>query len=385
MSMQYHTPRRSSVDTMDIVEAFTDAAMQMASPSKRPSQSKEPVATKKVKGVRTATFFTHGQDNIYTGGLTFRPNKRYSKSQYDKKNCTHGTVGDKDYLQIGSQIAQTTIRALAAKSDYNYWWSMKSQIPQRRVNVTNNDIHIAGAYQKKFEVVWQKAETMIVNKNLHIVTLDLYDLICKVTCASPNKNAFITVNGVKYPWNHPLSLIQESAARSGQRSVAAGITDPWKNISNIQDIEYTIDKAYKLREIWGIAKHTKITLTPGDTYRHVQFHRKNFVFDEQKLIDQGLGEENAELSLIKEGYIKGVSTMLLVRARGGVVHNNDGTPTIDGANLDTVTVYTNYVREVMPFMDYFTFDMGGNWTGEGGPRSDYKQTQEEDPKTVPGE
>lgn len=325
--------------------------------------------------VRTVTIKTPASNNLYKGGFTYLPNKEPRSCKYDKVNCSHGTLHFKDYTPISSLVAKTGMQWVS-RSTWQDFFNIGSTFNQRRP--VNGSAVTAGLSQFRtdrynVEVVWQKMIHTVSNRNKHGVTVEFYDLIAKAD--TMGDDTMSTTFGL-FPENHPWGVLQQDVNQQGKLGTNTS-TFFAKSLSGIDDIEMLPSKAYSFRQQWGICNKTVVDLGPGDQYTHTTFHKKHFIIDNNKANVRGW-DGGAGFTTIK-----GVTTGTMVRAYGRVGHNAT-TSTIDGTYLDTVTKYQVYLRECMPYMDYFTFDASADWNGEGGLRTTVSVMEENNPTDTAG-
>lgn len=287
-----------------------------------------------------------------TDYFNYRANPSPRLSEFDRFNCSHGTLSDKDYERQASNPTKMEMFVLGdGKNTWQYYRGFNDKLKARRQLVTaaNTDAAMSLDFKKHGCLVWQRAEMHIANKNPHPVHMEMFDLLCIEDV--PFVSEVVTPFGT-YPGNHPLSIMTLEQTREGARIGSATGSQ-----ENINDLEYQPERSLRLQKIWKIVNRKKFTLTPGDELNHTVFHKKNFY------IDQDL--YNVEKEMILGGYIKNVSTCTLFCARGRLGHLSDDQPTWQGVELDTAVKYKSYVREHMPYMDYFAQEYSESfWPGE---------------------
>lgn len=339
-----------------------------------------------INGVRTVNVNTVASDNIYHGKYTYKPNKQIQGGKYDRTNCSHGTFHDKDYIRIQSNIAQTGLFVTCQQSNVGKLIRFSQQFLKRRnVDLISSNQAVQGMSKdnqdrRNVAVIWQKCELTIANRNKHACRVELFDLIAKQDIN--NTGTISTSTGV-LPANNPIGLMQEDLGQSGTKNSENLATSGYTSIATVQDLDFHPERCPTLRAVWGIANKTYIDLSPGDSYTHTTFHRKNTVVDFEKWINRFDSVSNSTTI-----GMRGVTTCVLVRATGRVVHVSSGAgledPTFDGVHLDTIAKYTTYCREYKPFQDYFQFDSTNQWSREGEARTFVSAMEEDNPTDTVG-
>jgi len=200
--------------------------------------------------------------------------------------------------------------------------------------------------------VWQRAEQVVANRNVHPVHIEIYDLIAITDMVY--QSTVVTPYGT-YPGNHPLALLTLEQALEGDNVGSATGSQ-----ININDLEFQPERSFRLQQHWKIVNRKRCVLTPGDELHHITFHKKNFIVDEKKY--------TIDLEMLNGGYVKNVSTCTLYRVRGRLGHLSDEQPTWQGVELDTAVKYKHYIREHVPFKDYFAQEYSESfWPGEATP------------------
>jgi len=343
------------------------------------------VVKRVVNGVPQRRINSRGGAGLFFGKFTYKPGFGANESKYDKTCCAEGTISDKDYIQKQSLLAHQCIFTMGdAKSDFNYMNGIRSKMIQRHgesgVTQVPLQAYSSGAVNKKFRMIWQKCEHSISNRNKHACVVEIYDLIAKEDMSCLPVVSVPTL-GNFYP-NHPIALMNYEALTEG--TVGYSQATRFATQENVYDMDFKVERCQRLRALWGICNKTMVVLQPGEQYTHTTFHRKNFVFNKDKYA-QDLNMETASFN----GYIKGVSTMSLVCAKGRVGHittaPNINDPTFDGVNLDYVGKYSTKIREELPYADKFSFEYGpSQWSGEGGARTILGVMEENQPTDTTG-
>lgn len=382
----YNTPPRSnrrgsqssfrSVSTLGAVNLLTN--LYGAIPKSSSAQT--------INGVRTVAINTPATDNQYRGKFTYKPNRPIQGGKYDKTNCSHGSFHDKDYIRIESKVAQAGLFVIAQQSTVGKLIRFSQQFLKRRnVDLISRPQEVQGMSKDNLDkrnvaVIWQKCEFTVANRNKHACRVEIYDLIAKQDIN--NTGTISTSTGV-LPATNPIALLQEDLSQSGTKNSENLATSGYTSIATVQDLDLHPERCPSFRAVWGIANKTYIDLSPGDTYTHVTFHRKNTIVDFEKWVNRFDSVSNSTTIAMK-----GVTTNILVRATGRVVHVNNGAnldePTFDGVNLDTIAKYTTYCREYKPYQDYFQFDTTGNWSREGADRVNVSAMEEDNPTDTAG-
>jgi len=141
------------------------------------------------------------------------------------------------------------------------------------------------------------------------------------------------------------------------------------------ETSFKLEQLPNFRKVWGIANKKKFYLKPGGIVKHTTFFRTNWVFSRDIV------------AMTDTQFIKGVSHGIIILATGRVAHAtgnaSTGTPTMAGSHLDVTLETSSYVRQFLPFEDYFLLQ-DNNWDQEGDPIGDATAVEPEDPKPEVG-
>jgi hypothetical protein len=311
--------------------------------------------------------FKNGPSNSeFTSSTYSYPPGKVSKnrgSRYDRTNCQHGTLtngyGFTDSWTPGTQLFKTYGRYSDEYSPYtgDNFTSLNQITNIFGHNNTLGTSPVAAYPIQLVEIVWQKVEYEFVNNALHPITLVLWDM----QATMDQQDGTWNVNGgATLYWD---GIVQARDRLLGLKPNIAGVLlNAQMNVNSPDFVPYCTGtrEAWKF---WRAANATQVTLKPGMRHTHTTFHKKNWVYDSRKYGD--ITVEDSTYYTIH----KFQTTALLVQGRGHVVRiknnatANAGNVTFDGGEYSMYQKVTTFMRQHVPFQDYFSLDLTAAHTG----------------------
>jgi len=283
---------------------------------------------------------------------TFRARKvAHKKTYYDKKNCTHGVIADRDYERVSGNVATAVVYNMDHRTRGQDFRKARQWIIERgsllRMSTDQDG--------KLFEIVWIKSEMTLINRSAMSAHLELWDFVANkdITDASSEKR-------VDQFMSHDVTN------RAGNLN-AAVISGDIQKLTNINDVDVNFRFLHYHKKYWSCVKMKKIHLSPGESHTHTVFHRVNYLYDL---------EQDNQMPLYAKA---GVTTETLLRAQGQVSHvTSTGVPTLSGVDLDYLAQHKMYIREVKKWGDYFYGQTGNEYPALNAARNQVGEMQLED-------
>jgi len=310
------------------------------------------------------------EQGVSRSNTKYKPRRvRNWKSSFDKVNCTHGIVNDRDFAKVQANVAiaghiefdhRTRLTDMLG---FSYFINPNPLIEgDATIGEQPGDIHWAVAnsnYPYLFELVWYKSEMHIVNRQKVPCQIELYDYIS----IKDNADA---AGGIIGSINYALENREGKINNINANRFA---------LTSIDDVDFKIGQDKWTKRFWRCVKSKTVWLPPGHEHIHTVYRKVNYVFDYNEWHDRN--------EII---WKAGVTTQTLCRAIGSVGHwTGSGTAsTIGPVDLDTVCRHSHYIRQVAKHADYFVAERGSAWPGTAEGPTNFNRMMEERPAEEQG-